>query len=52
MEGRNVRSIRRHLVLVDVEATELLVVPFAADGGGMGPLAELQPNSWAGQPKE
>jgi hypothetical protein len=31
-----VGSIRRHLVLVDVEATELLVVPFAADGGGMG----------------
>jgi hypothetical protein len=31
-----VGSIRRHIVLVDVEAAELLVVPFAADGGGMG----------------
>jgi hypothetical protein len=36
MEGRNVGSIRRHMVLVDVEAAELLVVPFATDGGGMG----------------
>jgi hypothetical protein len=36
MEGRTMGSIRRHLILVDVEVAELVVLPFAADGEAAG----------------
>jgi hypothetical protein len=44
--GGEERGTYTQVVLVDVEAAELLVVPFSADGEGAGPPSSSSSGSW------